>query len=79
MTLLFSLELLIYLIPSLEQWVKDPSMYLCHRWQLWLRFDAWPGNFLYAIGSEENEKKREEGIDNLNRLITRSEIEYVII
>lgn len=28
------------------QWVKDLALpQLCHRLQLWLRFDPWPRNF----------------------------------
>ena len=46
-------------IPSPAQWVKDPVLpQLWLRSQLWLRYDPWPGNFIYYRVSKNREKNK---------------------
>ena len=48
------------MIPGLAQQVKNPALLqLWYRLQLWLGFDPWPRELLYAMGAVEKEKKIE--------------------
>ena len=59
------------LILSLAQWIKDSVMpQLWHRWQFWLGFDPWPGNY---ICWPKKKKKR-----NIKYLMNNLYIDYIL-
>ena len=48
-------------IPGLAQWVKGPVLpKVWRKLQVQLRFDPWPGEFSYATGAAEKEKKKKK-------------------